>query len=191
LRRLLQWLPNTLTIMRLLLAIPIGFYIARQEYDLALWLVLGAGLSDGVDGWLARRLNAMTRFGAIADPLSDKALMSAAFIGLAWVGLIPWWLTAVVIGRDLIIVCGAVTYHLLVGPVKVSPSRLSKFNTLLQICFSVSLLLNQVFPLLPNIVFVVGTWLILAMALVTGADYVFTWSRKGRQDLHAHLRRNR
>ncbi len=98
----MKQLPNLLTTLRLLLALPLCWMILHQQYAQVLWLALAAGISDGLDGWLARRLDAMTRYGAVMDPLADKLMLSGAYPSMAAVWLIPWWLAMLVLGRDLV-----------------------------------------------------------------------------------------
>jgi len=90
------------------------------------------GISDGVDGYLARRYDWTSRFGAILDPVADKLLLMVTFILLAYTGHLPVWLTSVVIGRDLVIVAGATTYHILFGEYEFSPTLLGKLSTSMQ-----------------------------------------------------------
>ncbi len=106
-------IPNTLTTLRLLLAIPLCWMILQGDFKGVLWVALAAGVSDGVDGWLARSLDATSRYGAVVDPLADKVMLSGAYPCMAVAGLIPWWLALLVIGRDLVIVVGALAFHTL------------------------------------------------------------------------------
>lgn len=182
---LLRQIPNLLTVLRLLLALPIGLLIVQQHFASVLWLAFIAGISDGIDGWVARRFNAESRFGAIVDPLSDKALMFTAFLSLALIGLVPWWLAALVIGRDLIIIVGALAYHRLIGRFDMEPSRLSKWNTTVQITYTLLILLQQVWPLIPPPWFLAGAWLVATLTLISGLDYMLTWGRRARQQARA------
>ena len=177
----IRQLPNVLTIIRILLVIPIAALILQMKFVAVLWLALIAGVSDGVDGWVARHFNATTRFGAIADPLADKALMVTTFTCLSIVQLIPWWLTLLVFGRDLLIVGGVIVYRQLTGRIDMEPSNLSKFNTLLQITFALSLIMQQIWPLLPPLWFDTGMVLIAVLAVATGLDYIQTGLRKTHQ----------
>ena len=178
---LIQKIPNILTVLRVLLALPIGVLIVREQYAAVLWIALFAGISDGVDGWVARHFNAISRFGSIVDPLADKALMLTTFIGLAIVGLLPWWLALLVIGRDLFIVGGVLIYRKVTGHIDMQPSWLSKFNTVVQISYSLSLLLQQVWPVMPDTFFDACVWLVAALAVATALDYTLTGMRKIRQ----------
>jgi cardiolipin synthase len=96
-------IPNLITILRILLVPPIAYLLYWGDYDIALLLFLGAGLSDALDGFLAKHYGWMSRLGGLLDPIADKALLMSSFIVLAWVDLIPVWLVVVVVLRDVII----------------------------------------------------------------------------------------
>ena len=96
----LKYIPNMICIARIILVAPIVWSLFEERYALALGLILIAGFSDALDGYLARRFDWRTRLGGLLDPAADKFLMFAAFVTLAWVGLCPAWFSAVVVGRD-------------------------------------------------------------------------------------------
>ncbi len=175
---MLRYLPNALTVLRLLLAIPLGALILREEYGWALGTGIVAGLTDALDGFFARRLGVFSRFGAALDPVADKTLITIMFLSFASVGLIPWWLAAAVIARDVIIVTGALCYHWLIGPLEFSPTALSKANMFLQLAFCVMVLLTQLIPPVPDSLISGGGIVVLLIAIASGADYVASWTRK-------------
>jgi cardiolipin synthase len=126
-------LPNLITIGRILLVPALVWAIAAGETKIAFGLFLAAGISDAVDGFLAKRFGMSTDFGALLDPLADKALIISVFIGLGVAGAIPLWLVVLVVSRDILII-GAVMLALLLGkPIKVRPLVVSKLNTVAQI----------------------------------------------------------
>ena len=129
----LSALPNILTIIRFILVIPLALFLLSAEYAMALTIFVVAGVSDGIDGLLARRYGWVSRFGSIADPIADKLLMVVSYLMLCFLSILPWWLFTLILLRDLVIVGGAYTYHHLFGPFKVTPTYLSKFNTFMQI----------------------------------------------------------
>lgn len=131
----LKYIPNLICIARIVLVAPIVWSLLGGRYSLALGLILVAGSSDALDGYLARTFDWRTRLGGLLDPAADKLLMFASFVSLTWIGLVPIWFTAVVIGRDLVIIGGTIAYHFLVGPLEGEPTRASKLNTVLQILF--------------------------------------------------------
>ena len=173
-------IPNIITVLRILLVIPIMVLLARQEYRTVLALFAVAGLSDGVDGFLARRYDWRTPLGAILDPLADKFMLVGVYLVLGWEGLVPFWLMLLVILRDVIIIGGAVAYRRLCGNITMEPTLISKVNTLLQILLGLSVIVGEAgWPLPP--------WSISGMiALVTlstvwsGAGYVWLWSRRAQ-----------
>ena len=121
-----------------------------------------------------------TRLGALLDPIADKLLILAVFVSAAVVGLLPWWLTGLVILRDLVIVGGALAYRLLIGPLQITPTLLSKANMALQIGFLVLLLAGALSGGLPVALLKLLMALVAGMALGSGLQYVLLWSRKAR-----------
>src|SRR6056297_1377020 len=142
----LQYLPNVLTASRLFMATPIALLILRNEYAWALGLGIVAGVTDALDGFFARRLDAHSRLGAGLDATADKLLMLCVFLSLAQVGMLPWWLAAIVVGRDLVIVLGALAYRLLIGPFDFAPTVLSKINMGVQVIFLIVVLADALSP---------------------------------------------
>ena len=102
-----RWLPNAITIARMVAALPLLALLVSGRYPQAFWLAVIAGSTDALDGWLAKRYQCRSVIGGILDPVADKLLLSVCFYGLWWVGELPGWLTAVVLGRDLVILAGA------------------------------------------------------------------------------------
>ena len=177
----LRWLPNAISIMRILLIAPILLYIVNERYDLALLLFFIAGFSDGVDGFLAKRFDWHTRIGALLDPIADKLLVGGTFITLVFTGLIPAWLAAMVIVRDVVIVGGATAYNFLIRPVEGEPTRNSKLNTALQLLFIVFVLSRAGFDWPDQItITVIGAGVVVTI-VVSGIDYVWSWARRARQ----------
>ncbi|MEM9256056.1 MAG: CDP-alcohol phosphatidyltransferase family protein [Pseudomonadota bacterium] len=173
-----QQLPNTLTVFRLLLALPLGLTILQGHYSIALLIALAAGTTDLLDGYLARKLEATSRFGAALDPLADKLLITVSFLSFAVTGLVPWYLAVIVITRDLVIVTGALAYQLLIGPVELASRWLSKANMLIQIVFCAAVLMAQILPYITPATLAWGVLAVLAFAIASGLDYVLTWSVK-------------
>ena len=178
---MLQYLPNCLTFLRLLLAVPLGLLILREQYDWALITGVIAGITDALDGFIARRFDALSRFGAILDPIADKVLITVTFVCMAVVELVPWYLSIAVIARDLIIIAGAAAYYRFIGPFEFAASNLSKSNMALQIAFCVLVLLSQVLDSIPPQLTLVGTAAVLFLAAASGFDYVMSWTIKAIQ----------
>ena len=182
-KALKRHIPNVLTSLRILLVIPVAYYLFESNYLYSLALFLFAGISDAVDGYLARRFLWTSNFGAWADPLADKLIVGVVFVVLAIQGLVPAWLVYVTIGRDLIILCGAGTYRKIFGKIDIAPTILSKVNTVVQILalllVMVTLLdipqLMKTDDMLDVVFIIVGIFSILS-----GVDYVISWIRRAR-----------
>ncbi len=178
----LRWLPNAISIARIVMVAPILFYIVDQQYGPALLLFFVAGFSDGVDGYLAKRFDWHTRIGALLDPIADKLLVGGTFITMFLCGLVPVWLAVLVILRDVVIIGGATAYNFLVRPVEGEPTRISKLNTALQLLFIVFVLSREGFGWPdPITITVIGAGVLVTL-VVSGIDYVWAWTRRARQD---------
>lgn len=181
----MRHLPNVLSLLRMGLTVPLAWWIREGRYDEALVLALVAGLSDALDGFLAKRFGWVSWLGGILDPLADKLLLIASFATFAFTGTFPLWLAALVIGRDVVIVAGAVIYHYFVGHVTAEPTRLSKFTTCAQIALVLATLLHlsnwAEYPLWFNAGLL---WLVVLTTVASGLDYVLRWSRKAWQATH-------
>ena len=134
-------LPNAITLARLC-AVPATVWLILQgRLDWAFWVFVAAGISDGLDGWLARRRNARSQLGAILDPIADKALLVSVYVTLAVTGVLPDWLAILVVFRDLLIVGGVLLLYLLEEPPAIRPLMISKLNTVAQIGLAAGALL--------------------------------------------------
>lgn len=126
-------LPNLITLARLL-SVPLAIWlILGQRYGVAFWVFVGAGISDALDGYIAKRWNRRTRLGALLDPAADKALLTGVYVTLALVGQLPPWLVFLVILRDFLIVLGYVVIRTTASRTRWDPLYISKINTLVQI----------------------------------------------------------
>jgi len=171
-------IPNYITVLRVILVAPIAYCLVSQQYKAALLLVFIAGLSDGLDGFLARRFEWTSRFGAIVDPLADKLLLVMSYIVLAVTGQIPIWLAIVVLGRDLVIVLGAIAYRAFAGPYRYRPTIWGKLSTASQILFVLLVLLHLTYLPLSNWFMQLSIWCVAAAALASGLHYAVTWGIK-------------
>src|SRR6188768_1176105 len=130
---MLRHLPNIICLVRIALIWPTIDALYSGRNWTALLLVAVCAASDGVDGWLAKRFNWTSQLGKLLDPLADKLLLVALFLTAAWINLLPWWLTAVVVARDVMIGFGAVIYRFWFGPLHGRPPMLVKFNPGMQL----------------------------------------------------------
>jgi cardiolipin synthase len=170
-------------VARVFLVAPTAYYLWHAQYQLALALMAIAGASDAIDGWLARKFGWMSKLGATLDPVADKLLVGVLFVVLTLQGHLPPWLVAIVVGRDAIILAGAGVYRVLFSHLELVPTFISKANTALQIVLLLLFLLMLcnlpvVSELSRAIVFPYGVWLVAIVGVVSGLDYVVTWSRR-------------
>ena len=169
---MLRHIPNILCVCRILLVLPLLMLMLNAEYMWAFVVFAIAGITDGLDGFLARRFNWRSQLGAILDPIADKFLMVSSFLVLASTGLVPVWLALLVIGRDIIIVTGVVCYRILVGPVIADASLVSKVNTALQLVFVLLVLANAGIGTPRDLwVTFIGA-IVAATTLISGLDYI-------------------
>lgn len=164
--------------LRIALVWPIISALVGGRFVVALVLVAVAGFSDGLDGYLAKRFDWRSRLGGLLDPLADKLLLVSTFVTLAWLGLVPVWLTAVVILRDFVIVSGGLVYQAVVAPVHPEPSRASKLNTGAQLLFICGVIANHGVGVPPAAFLVAAGAAVLVTSTVSGLDYVVRWSGK-------------
>jgi len=177
-RDYLFWLPNFITLGRLILVPVLVYFIMIGEVAAAFWVFALAGVSDALDGLLAKRLNSVTRLGTYLDPLADKTLLVAAYVTLGMQDHLPLWLVILVVSRDLMIVGGALLFQLMTHDLSLRPLGISKLNTAAQIIL-VAVVLGQPglgisLPAPVMLVLIWGTGLTTALS---GAAYLFTWGR--------------
>ena len=174
----LSSIPNILSTLRILLVPPVVWSMLEQRWGLALPLFLIAGLSDGLDGFLARRYHWISRLGAILDPIGDKLLMVSSYLVLGWQGALPWWLVGLVILRDVVIMTGTVMYRVLIGEVVFEPILLSKINTVCQILLiTVALIVLAGFDMLAGFQNLL-VYIVLLTTVSSGVAYVVLWARR-------------
>jgi cardiolipin synthase (CMP-forming) len=172
-------IPNVITFARLC-AVPAAIWlIIQHRLDLAFYVFVAAGLSDGVDGWIARRWHLRSRLGAVLDPIADKALLVSVYVTLAAIGVLPDWLAILVVFRDLVIVGGYVALYLAGAPQPIHPILLSKVNTALQIGLAALALLLAGFALEAPGLLDLGIWAVAASTLGSGVAYVAGALRRG------------
>jgi len=174
----MRHVPNLITALRFLLIPVLVLLLVEQHFVAAFAVFVVSALSDLADGMIARRWNLRTQFGAMADPLADKLTMLAVTLVLASQALMPLWLATAIVGRDLVIVAGAVAFHFLVGRVEMAPSWLSKFNTVLE--FSVlSVLLADAAQAIEVTAWLPPLFIFVTVTIVaSGVHYVWVWGRR-------------
>jgi cardiolipin synthase (CMP-forming) len=174
----LAWIPNAICVLRILLVAPSALALLAGRYQLTLLLFGVAAISDGLDGWLAKRFDWTSRLGKILDPIADKLLLVTLFLTLVWTGLVPLWLGIAVVVRDVLIVGGAVAYRALVGYVEGRPTPISKLNTLLQLSFVLTVIAAAAWPGVPRPLVVAVGAATFVTTVVSGLDYVLTYARE-------------
>ena len=173
-------IPNLITGLRVLLVAPFLWALLEERYSTALLLFVIAGVSDALDGFLAKYFGWTSELGGLLDPLADKLLLIGAILALGWLNELPGWLVALVILRDLLIVGGAVSYHLLIERFEAAPLMISKLNTLVQLMLVCAVIVHYGMIPLPEVLL---TGLIALTALTTlwsGVAYIWQWSQRAR-----------
>jgi len=171
--------PNQITFLRLGFLPFFLILIAYERYGWALLVLVVAGLSDGIDGLIARKFNQRSSLGAYLDPIADKLLLSSSFLILAFKKQIAWWLTIIVLSRDVLILIVAVVIILSAGYRPFPPSIFGKLTTLVQIILVFSVVLGAAYPG-PNIAFVtrILVYSVTALCIGSGLHYSFTTARR-------------
>jgi cardiolipin synthase len=170
-------LPNLITLGRILLVPIVVWAIASNQMEIAFAVFVVAGVSDAVDGFLARRFNLRSELGALLDPLADKALLVSIFITLGVWGAIPRWIVILVVSRDIMIVSAVIVSWLFEKPVAMKPLMVSKLNTVAQVGFAALVLASLGFGFEPTPFDLILMVLVTAFTLVSIALYLVEWVR--------------
>jgi cardiolipin synthase len=170
-------LPNIITLGRLL-SVPVTIWlIVGERFGTAFWVFVGAGVSDALDGYIAKRFDCRTRLGALLDPVADKALLTSVYVALGIGGLLPNWLVILVVFRDVMIIGGFLLIQTIASQRNFDPLYISKINTLAQISLVGFLLARLSFGAADGLV----TTLLIGITAVTttlsGFSYLVRWAR--------------
>ncbi|HVB16629.1 MAG TPA: CDP-alcohol phosphatidyltransferase family protein [Stellaceae bacterium] len=170
-------LPNLLTLARLF-SVPVAVWLILDEsYGAAFWLFVAAGLTDALDGYIAKRFDRRTRLGALLDPAADKTLLAGVYLTLGFAGQLPAWLVALVVTRDLLIVLGFALIRTTSATRQFDPLYISKVNTLMQIALVGFVLARLGLGIDEGS----ATWLLIVTAAATtvlsGLSYLMRWAR--------------
>lgn len=181
-------LPNTLTVIRILMVLPIGWTLWTGEYGTCLVLLIIAGVSDLLDGFLARRFNSTSRFGEVADPIADKLLALVVVSVMLLTGLLPLWASSIIIGREVVILGGAIAFRSIVQRLDIEPLMISRINTVVLIVVLCAIIaaqtdVPQLASLTARFVDPVGIYLMVLFTLVSGISYVYAWSVRLKEHL--------
>lgn len=183
-------IPNLLTFMRMALIPVFAILLVYGREGWALVVFTIAGVSDGVDGFVARRLKQESELGTIIDPIADKLLMTTAFVMLTIPGIlspgrhlpVPFWVTASVIGRDVLIVTVAGAINVMTGFRGFQPSLLGKASTFIQVIGVILILVAAVFPSLRGFYLPTVYTTVVAFAIFSGVQYIFHVARLMKEE---------
>lgn len=171
-------IPTILTIARFFLAPVVSFLIIRESYAAAAAVFAAAALTDFADGVIARRFGLVSELGARLDAIADKAVMLATAAALAWNGLLPLWVAAAIIARDLVVLSGAIAYRIVVGQVQMAPTLLSKLNTGFEFAVLTGVLVDAA-GLLDLSVWLPALFVVVFVTIaLSGIHYVWVWAWK-------------
>jgi DnaA regulatory inactivator Hda len=168
----MRHLPNLICLLRIVLIWPLVQSLRTGDYQTTLWVFVIAAVSDGADGFLAKRFGWTSELGSVLDPLADKLLLVTLFLMAAWLGLIPRWLTVMAVSRDVMIGIGALTYKAFWGPLRGRPTLISKLNTLMQLILLSLVILHAGFGQPPVSVLDALAWLTGLTIVLSGLAYL-------------------
>ncbi len=174
----MRHLPNLICLARIALIWPVVAALDQGRYVLALMLFGVAAVSDGLDGYLAKRFHWTSELGKFLDPLADKLLLVIVFVKATWLGLVPWWLTAAAVARDVMIGLGALVFRLWFGPLRGRPTVISKVNTALQLGYLLAVMLHAAVAFPPEEVLAALAVMAFATTIISGIDYVSAFTRR-------------
>ncbi len=176
-----RYLPNAVSVLRGVATLPVVWLILDERWRWAFWVALFAGLSDLLDGWLAKRFHWQSRVGAALDGLADKLLLFGIFLALVLIARLPLWWLILALVRDLVIVVGAWFYNRLIEKLRPEPSWLGKASTTAQISLALLIIANSAWqlhvPELERALF----WLAVALTSLSGIHYIVVWAGRARR----------
>jgi cardiolipin synthase len=170
-------IPNLITLARIILVPVVVWAIAADQLRLAFLLFLAAAISDGVDGFLAKRFGWKTELGAYLDPLADKVLIVSIYVTLGITGVIPLWIVILVVSRDFMIVGAIILSWVIDRPVKIRPHMVSKLNTGVQIVFACLVLAAYGYDFDAEPVLTLVMALVAVLTLISVGLYLREWVR--------------
>jgi cardiolipin synthase (CMP-forming) len=170
-------IPNIITLIRILLVPIIVWAIASSQMEIAFGVFVVAGVSDAVDGFLAKRFNMTSELGALLDPLADKALLVSIYMALGIWGAIPRWIVILVVSRDIMIVAAVIVSWLFDRPVPMKPLMVSKLNTVAQVTFAAVVLASLSFGFKPAPYDLILMGFVTVLTLVSVSLYLVEWVR--------------
>jgi cardiolipin synthase len=163
----------------MLLAVPTAWFLTHGQYEITFVVFLIAAITDGLDGFIAKRFNWTSELGKVLDPMADKLLLVTVFITLAIIGKVALWLVVLVVVRDVIIAVGAAIYRRMSGSLSgAAPTLISKLNTVVQISYVLAAISSTVTSW-PSAVMVELLGYVTALTtVISGVDYIVTYSKR-------------
>lgn len=168
-------IPNLLTLARIAAVPVLILFLYEGRYGAALTVFVLAGITDGLDGWIAKRFKCVTRLGSILDPLADKILIVSTYVMLVLAGDLPFWLILLIGFRDLGIIAGVLVLNTLNGHVQMQPSLLSKVNTFLQISLVILVMIERVGLIALEPIAEILLWFVAVTTVASAIHYVYFW----------------
>ena len=168
-------IPNLLTLARIAAVPVLILFLYDGRYGAALAVFVLAGITDGLDGWIAKRFKCVTRLGSILDPLADKILIVSTYVMLVLAGDLPFWLILLIGFRDLGIIAGVLVLNTLNGHVQMQPSLLSKVNTFLQISLVILVMVERIGFIALEPVAEILLWFVAVTTVASAIHYVYFW----------------
>jgi cardiolipin synthase len=167
--------PNFITLLRFLMVPAVVYALLLGEMLPAFVIFVIAGISDGVDGFVARHYNQQTELGAYLDPIADKLLLVTVFIMLAILGYLPHWLVVLVVSRDVLIVMAVLLSSIMAQPVDMNPILVSKANTAIQIALVSVVLAELAFDTSFGDLRIILIYVVAALTILSAAAYLRVW----------------
>lgn len=180
----MKLLPNVISLLRVLSVPLVVWFLVIDQRQAAFWLFLAAGVSDAVDGFVAKRFDAVTEVGTYLDPIADKVLLVSVYLTLGGLELLPPWVVILVVSRDILIVGGILFSYAISLPLRPTPSMLSKINTFAQIALATAVLGAHAlgWPLAEASMFL--TYVVGILTMASGGHYVLQWARSAFSATH-------
>ncbi|MFP6712540.1 MAG: CDP-alcohol phosphatidyltransferase family protein [Rhodospirillales bacterium] len=168
-------IPNLISLARLLCVPLTVWLILNNQVLYAFWVFVFAGISDALDGFIAKRFKLQTELGAYLDPIADKALLVSIFVTLGQVGYLDSWLVLLVVFRDGLVLCGAILYHVIYQNLTMQPLLISKLNTTAQFALATAVLGLTGYSIADGLLIETLVYTVAATTVLSGAAYVGIW----------------
>lgn len=173
-------IPNIITGTRILCVPYLIWVIFQRQFEQALLLIVFMGLSDGLDGFLARSYGWQTRLGSILDPIADKLMLLALFVSFGLLHWVPWWLVIMIALRDMFLSLGAMCMYRSINDFRIQPLFISKLNTFMQIVLGITLIFSQLSVVNLQILNILMT-IVACTTVASASQYYMLWLRRSRR----------